>query len=62
MHSRDDDFVPPVNTANIYDHLGSADKELVWVEKSDHVITEDGDRERVFRAAWDFIKRVSETA
>ena len=62
MHSRDDDFVPPVNTANIYDHLGSEDKELIWVEKSDHVITEDGDRERVFRAAWDFIKRVSETA
>ena len=62
MHSRDDDFVPPVNTANIYDHLGSADKELVWVEKSDHVITEDGDRERVFRTVSAFIKRVSGTA
>jgi carboxylesterase len=59
MHSRDDPAVLPEHMPKIYDALGSEDKEMVWVEKSGHVITRDGDRERVFRTAAEFVRRVS---
>lgn len=59
MHSRDDDYVPPEHMERIFAALGSADKQMQWVEHSDHVITEDGERERVFEAAAAFISRVS---
>jgi len=42
----------------IYDHLGTADKEMVWVENSGHVIVREPDREAVFQKVNDFILRV----
>ncbi len=58
IHSRDDDYVIRDSAQRIYADLGSADKQLMWIEGSGHVITEEPQREAVFRAATDFIERV----
>lgn len=56
MHGRNDHTVHPSNAQYIYDHAGSADKELVWLERSFHVITLDYDRDEVYSRTADFIK------
>jgi carboxylesterase len=56
IHSRDDDFVPPEHALRIHERLGSALKSLVWVRNSNHIITCDAARERVFASACDFAK------
>lgn len=38
--------------------LGSAEKEVLWVEDSGHIVTRDRDREKVFAAAVAFTHRV----
>jgi esterase/lipase len=43
----------------IYDGLGSQDKQKVWVKGGGHVVTEEPTRTVVFKAACDFIRRVS---
>lgn len=60
IHSKGDGGVPPENAQNIYDRLTTQDKQLLWVEKSGHVVTRDAERLRVFRAASDFVRRLSE--
>lgn len=62
IHSLGDDYVIRNSMQKIFDHLGSTDKEMLWVEKSGHVITEEPERERVFKVSADFIKRVSKTS
>ncbi len=47
-HSRADETIPPNNLPYVYDHLGSADKELLWLERSGHVITEEAERDLLF--------------
>ena len=59
IHSRDDDYVVKDSMQQIYDHLGSSDKHMLWVEGGGHVITEEPTRKAVFKAAADFIARVS---
>jgi carboxylesterase len=59
IHSRDDDYVIKDGMQQIYDHLTTPDKQMLWVEGGGHVITEEPTREAVFKAAADFIKRVS---
>ncbi|PIX47410.1 MAG: hypothetical protein COZ54_01355 [Anaerolineae bacterium CG_4_8_14_3_um_filter_59_70] len=59
IHSRDDDYVVKDSMAQIYEHLGTADKEMLWVEGGGHVITEEPTRGRVFEAAANFIERVA---
>jgi esterase/lipase len=59
IHSRDDDYVVRDSMQQIYDRLGSQDKHMLWVEGGGHVITEEPTRETVFKAAADFIKRVT---
>ncbi|MBN1303007.1 MAG: alpha/beta fold hydrolase [Anaerolineales bacterium] len=58
IHSRDDEYVLPENMPHIYEHLGTAEKQMKWVEGSGHVITRDAAREEVFREVSAFIKRV----
>lgn len=41
MHSRTDETVPPDNLQKIYAGLGSEQKEMVWWEDAEHVMTED---------------------
>ena len=59
IHSRDDDYVIRDSMEKIHAALGSTDKQMLWVEGGGHVITEEPTREMVFKAAADFIKRVS---
>lgn len=58
IHSRDDDYVPAEHLTEIYAHLGTADKETVWIEGAGHVITEEPPRRMVFEAAARFVERV----
>src|SRR6185369_10234106 len=58
MHSRDDKSVDPQNMPAVYAGLGSAEKEMLWLEKSGHVLPRDAQRETVFKAAADFVRRV----
>ncbi len=59
IHSRDDDYVFKDSMQSIYDHLTTADKQMLWVEGGGHVITEEPTREVVFRVAGEFIQRVA---
>jgi carboxylesterase len=60
MHSKKDGGIAPENMPRIYEKLGSPDKQMLWIENSGHVITRDKDRQVVFKAAADFIKRVNQ--
>lgn len=58
VHSRNDDYVVQGSMQWIYDHVGSQDKHMLWVEGSGHVIPREPARQQVFKAAADFINRV----
>ncbi len=58
MHARQDSVIEPANASWIFEKAGSRVKELLWLEESDHIITEDHDREVVARAAVAWIERV----
>jgi carboxylesterase len=58
IHSRDDNYVVKDSLQQIYDHLGTPDKQALWIEGSGHVITRDAQRTIVFKAAADFVHRV----
>ncbi len=58
IHSRNDHGVWPGSMPAIYQDLGSADKQMLWIENSGHVITRDAQRETVFKAAADFVRRI----
>jgi carboxylesterase len=58
IHSRTDTGVPPENMELNYALLGSPDKRMLWVEDSGHVITREPERQGIFRAAADFMRRV----
>lgn len=57
MHSHNDRGVNPDNMTKIYQHLGCADKQMLWFENSGHVLTRDAERENVFQAAAEFIEK-----
>lgn len=59
-HSRQDGGVPPENMEKIYQSLGSAEKTMLWLENSGHVITREPERERLFQAAHAFIQRYTD--
>ncbi|MEA2433074.1 MAG: carboxylesterase [Actinomycetota bacterium] len=59
MHSRNDHTSPPASSQFINDNVGSTDKELVWLDRSYHVITMDHDRDDVFRRTQEFIQKRS---
>lgn len=54
--SRHDRVVSAKNASRILAAISSSDKELFWVERSNHMITLDHDKELVFRKAANFIK------
>jgi carboxylesterase len=56
IHSRLDHTCPfNSNTEFLMDHLGCADKRLVALDESFHVITVDSERERVAQETLDFV-------
>lgn len=59
VHSRTDASVSPENMQRIYEALGSTDKSMFWLEQSDHVVTRDQERQRVFEAALAFVRRLA---
>ncbi|MGA9398854.1 MAG: alpha/beta fold hydrolase [Anaerolineaceae bacterium] len=59
VHSKIDKGVDPSNLDRIYASLGTTDKTRLLVEHSGHVIIREPDREQVFKAAVDFIRRVN---
>ena len=62
IHSRDDDYVVKDSMEQIYHHLGTSDKQMMWVAGGGHVITEEPTRETVFKAAAGFVQRISRPA
>jgi carboxylesterase len=62
LHSHNDHTVLPFNAEAIHDNVASTDKELVWLDRSYHVLTIDVDREEVFRRTFEFIKERSSHA
>lgn len=56
MHGKNDHTVHPSNAQYIFDTVSSTDKELVWLDRSYHVVTLDYDREEVFSRTYQFIK------
>lgn len=56
MHGRNDKTVLPFNAYVIHDGVGSTDKEVVYMEKSSHVITLDYDKDEVYERTYAFIK------
>ena len=60
MHSRDDKYVLPDNMEYIYERLVNAsDKARLYLMASGHVLPRDASRTQVFKAAVEFIQRVS---
>ncbi|MFQ6057720.1 MAG: alpha/beta hydrolase [Anaerolineae bacterium] len=55
MQGAHDRYVPLDCAQEIYDRIGSQDKELVWFHNSGHAITEDSERREVWRRAYEFI-------
>jgi carboxylesterase len=62
MYSRDDTGVRPEDrhAELIYNALGGAQKSLVWIEGSGHVITRDAARETVFQTVAQFVDRFAQ--
>jgi carboxylesterase len=48
VHSRGDTGIPPENMPYLYERVGSAHKEMFWLERSDHIVTEEVEREQLF--------------
>jgi len=59
VHSRNDNYVIKDSMQLIYDKLGTEDKQMLWVEGSGHVIPREPVREQVFKAATDFVLKVT---
>jgi len=62
IHSRQDGFIPPSHPERILAHLGSSEKQLAWVDGSNHIITCDAARQQVFTLASAFVQRQIEHA
>ena len=58
VHSKDDNYVIKDSMQQIFDHLGTTDKQMMWVEGSGHVIPREPARELVFSTAIKFIDHV----
>jgi carboxylesterase len=55
VQSRKDNVVDPAGASYLYEHIGSAEKQLRWLENSDHDITLDREREQVFQWVGEFM-------
>lgn len=62
MHSRTDNTAPPDNSRYIHDNVSSRDKELVWYDRSRHVLPLDNDADDVAERTIDFIQQRARSA
>lgn len=58
LHARGDVAASPESAEAAFQRIGAADKKFVWLEKSNHHIFFDFDRDEVFREIEDFVVRV----
>jgi len=58
IQSRDDHVVVPDNAPYIIEHIGAADKRLLWLDNSYHVATLDNDKELIAGEILKFIQRL----
>ena len=56
IQSREDHVVVPENAQFIREHIGSQDKQLLWLDESYHVATLDNDKERIASETLKFIR------
>jgi carboxylesterase len=56
IHSRLDGMVLPDNMPYVHGLVASTDKEMMWVERSGHVVTEDLEKDAVFARAYAFVQ------
>lgn len=56
LQARFEHTVQPRSASYIFDKVGSKEKELVWLEKSGHIITLDVERDRVFEEIITFLR------
>jgi carboxylesterase len=59
IHGRQDHTAPPDGSELIMEKVASNDKELIWLERSYHVITMDYERQEVFERTLEFIQKRS---
>jgi carboxylesterase len=59
IHSRDDAAVLPESMPQIYQALGTEDKEMLWLEGFDHAVVRDPKRAEAFVAIAAFLERVA---
>ena len=57
MHSKCDHTATPESARYLYDHIASREKELVWLERSGHLLPLDVERQTVFEKTADFLAR-----
>ncbi len=62
MHSHNDHTAHPDNAKLIHDRVASTDKQLVWFDRSYHVLTLDYDRQEVYERTYEFIRARSRLA
>lgn len=56
IQGKKDSMVPPSNGDLVYQALGSASKHLLYLDRSDHVVTMDFEKQTVFEKAFNFIQ------
>ncbi len=56
IQGRKDSMVPPPNGDLVYQALGSGSKHLLYLDRSDHVVTMDYDKQTVFEKVFKFIQ------
>ncbi len=56
IHAQHDRVASPADAPRLLECLGSSEKSLHWVANSDHIITEDFDKEEVFAKAVEFVR------
>ena len=59
IHSKNDDYVIKDSMPRIHAQLTTTQKEMVWIEGSGHVITNDAQREKVGQIVLDFVQKLS---
>lgn len=55
VHSKKDMIAAPASAKYLIKHLGSADKRLVWLERSHHLVMYDDEKDVVFGAIKEFL-------
>jgi carboxylesterase len=56
MGSKKDKIIDSSKMKKVYDSLNVETKEMIWFEKSSHMLPIDGERELVFQKTYEFIE------